>query len=75
MLHEQIYALELIAARSHTRSCGPPASSTSPPSASCGPRSPRAARRAPSVVVDLREVTFMDTFALRALLALQEERR
>jgi anti-anti-sigma factor len=32
----------------------------------------RAARRAPQVVVDLRAVTFMDTFALRALVALQE---
>jgi stage II sporulation protein AA (anti-sigma F factor antagonist) len=33
----------------------------------------RAARRAPQVVVDLRRVTFMDTFALRALVALQDE--
>src|SRR5215212_8901267 len=33
----------------------------------------RAARRAPDVVVDLRPVTFMDTFALRALVELQQE--
>jgi len=33
----------------------------------------RAARRAPDVVVDLRAVTFMDTFALRALVGLQQE--
>jgi anti-anti-sigma factor len=33
----------------------------------------RAARRAAQVVVDLRPVTFMDTFALRALVALQQE--
>jgi stage II sporulation protein AA (anti-sigma F factor antagonist) len=33
----------------------------------------RAARRSPQVVVDLRPVTFMDTFALRALLELQQE--
>jgi stage II sporulation protein AA (anti-sigma F factor antagonist) len=33
----------------------------------------RAARRAPRVVVDLRPVTFMDTFALRALISLQHE--
>jgi anti-anti-sigma factor len=33
----------------------------------------RAARRAPRVVVDLRPVTFMDTFALRGLVALQRE--
>jgi anti-anti-sigma factor len=33
----------------------------------------RAARRAPRAVVDLRPVTFMDTFALRALVALQHE--
>jgi anti-anti-sigma factor len=33
----------------------------------------RAARHAPRVVVDLRPVTFMDTFALRALVDLQHE--
>ena len=33
----------------------------------------RAARRSSQVVVDLRPVTFMDTFALRALVALQQE--
>jgi stage II sporulation protein AA (anti-sigma F factor antagonist) len=33
----------------------------------------RAARRAPNVVIDLRSVTFMDTFALRTLVGLQEE--
>jgi len=33
----------------------------------------RAARRAPDVAVDLRAVTFMDTFALRALVGLQQE--
>jgi anti-anti-sigma factor len=33
----------------------------------------RAARRAPRVIVDLRPVTFMDTFALRGLIALQHE--
>jgi anti-anti-sigma factor len=33
----------------------------------------RAARRAPRVVVDLRGVDFMDTFALSALIALQEQ--
>jgi anti-anti-sigma factor len=33
----------------------------------------RAARRAPDVVVDLRPVTFMDTYALRALVRLQQE--
>jgi anti-anti-sigma factor len=33
----------------------------------------RAARRASHVVVDLRPATFMDTFALRALVALSEE--
>jgi anti-anti-sigma factor len=33
----------------------------------------RAARRASHVVVDLRFVTFMDTFALRALVVLQDE--
>jgi anti-anti-sigma factor len=32
-----------------------------------------AARRAARVVVDLRAVSFMDTFALRALIALQHE--
>jgi stage II sporulation protein AA (anti-sigma F factor antagonist) len=32
-----------------------------------------AAARGPQVVVDLRPVTFMDTFALRALIGLQEE--
>ena len=35
----------------------------------------RAARRGPRVVVDLRPVTFMDTFALRALVDLQREAR
>ena len=33
----------------------------------------RAAREAPRVVVDLRGVDFMDTFALSALIALQEQ--
>jgi anti-anti-sigma factor len=33
----------------------------------------RAARRAPRVVVDLRHVDFVDTFALSALIALQEQ--
>ena len=33
----------------------------------------RAARRSPRVVVDLRAVTFIDTFALSALIALQAE--
>jgi anti-anti-sigma factor len=33
----------------------------------------RAARRAPRVIVDLRTVQFMDTFALSALCALQAE--
>jgi anti-anti-sigma factor len=33
----------------------------------------RAAARAESVVVDLRAVSFLDTFALRALVALQRE--
>jgi anti-anti-sigma factor len=33
----------------------------------------RAARRTSHVVVDLRLVTFMDTFALRALVRLQQE--
>jgi stage II sporulation protein AA (anti-sigma F factor antagonist) len=33
----------------------------------------RAARRARQVVVDLRAVTFMDTFALHALVELQQE--
>ena len=33
----------------------------------------RAARHAPRVVVDLRGVDFMDTFALSALIALQAE--
>lgn len=33
----------------------------------------RAARRASHVVVDLRPATFMDTFALSALVALSEE--
>jgi len=33
----------------------------------------RAARRAPDVVVDLRPVTFMDTFALRELVRLQQD--
>lgn len=33
----------------------------------------RAARRSPRVVVDLRSVEFMDTFALSALIALHEE--
>ena len=33
----------------------------------------RAARCAPRVIVDLRAVTFMDTFALRALVALQQQ--
>jgi anti-anti-sigma factor len=32
-----------------------------------------AARRAPRVIIDLRAVRFMDTFALRALIALQAE--
>jgi anti-anti-sigma factor len=32
-----------------------------------------AARRAPRVVVDLRSVTFIDTFALHGLVALQRE--
>lgn len=33
----------------------------------------RAAHRAPRVVVDLRGVDFMDTFALSALIAMQEQ--
>jgi anti-anti-sigma factor len=33
----------------------------------------RAARRAPRVIVDLRAVQFMDSFALSALVALQAE--
>ena len=33
----------------------------------------RAAACAPQVIVDLRPVTFIDTFALRALVELQEE--
>lgn len=33
----------------------------------------RAATRAPRVVVDLRPVTFMDSFALRALVALDQD--
>jgi anti-anti-sigma factor len=33
----------------------------------------RAGRRAPRVVVDLRGVDFIDTFALSALIALQEQ--
>jgi len=33
----------------------------------------QAADRSPRIVVDLRDVTFMDTFALRALVALQVE--
>jgi anti-anti-sigma factor len=33
----------------------------------------RAARRAARVIVDLRPVTFMDTFALRTLVSLQHE--
>jgi anti-anti-sigma factor len=33
----------------------------------------RAARRAPRVVVDLRGVDFIDTFALSALIALQQQ--
>ena len=35
----------------------------------------RAAQRSPSVVVDLRDVEFLDTFALSALILLQEEAR
>jgi anti-anti-sigma factor len=33
----------------------------------------RAARRGSHVVIDLRSVTFLDTFALHALIALQQE--
>ena len=33
----------------------------------------RAAERGPRVIVDLRPVTFMDTFGLRALVSLQHE--
>jgi anti-anti-sigma factor len=36
-------------------------------------RTRRAAERTGQVVVDLREVSFIDTFALRALIALQHE--
>jgi anti-anti-sigma factor len=35
----------------------------------------RAARRSPRVIVDLRTVEFMDTFALSAMILLQEEAR
>ena len=72
MLHEQIYALELIARGPYAivRATG------EIDIAAVGELRTavtRAARRAPSVVVDLRPVTFMDSFALRALVALQEE--
>jgi anti-anti-sigma factor len=72
MLHERIYVFEL-------SSRGPYAVVTATGEIDiaavhdlCGAVR-RAARLAPRVVVDLRPVTFIDTFVLRALVALQRE--
>ena len=72
MLHEQIFSLEIAARGPYTavRAVG-----EIDIAAVIGLRDAvrRAAARGPRVVVDLGAVTFMDTFALRALIALQQE--
>jgi stage II sporulation protein AA (anti-sigma F factor antagonist) len=72
MLHEQIFALELTAHGPYAvvRATGElDIAAVDDMRTAVG----RAARRAPRVIVDLRPVTFMDTFALRALVTLHDD--
>jgi stage II sporulation protein AA (anti-sigma F factor antagonist) len=72
MLDERIYVLELSSRGSYAVVTATGEIDIAAVEDMCGAVR-RAARRAPRVVVDLRPVTFMDTFALRALVALQDE--